>query len=28
VTVDPSTSALDVTTENGTIPLSSIVSIL
>jgi flagellar basal-body rod modification protein FlgD len=28
VTVDPSTSALDVTTENGTVPLSSIVSIL
>jgi flagellar basal-body rod modification protein FlgD len=28
VTVDSSTSALDVTTENGTVPLSSIVSIL
>ena len=28
VTVDPSTSALDVTTENGTVPLSSVVSIL
>jgi flagellar basal-body rod modification protein FlgD len=28
VTVDSSTSALDVTTENGTVPLSSIVSVL
>jgi flagellar basal-body rod modification protein FlgD len=28
VTVDSSTQALDVTTENGTVPLSSIVSIL
>jgi flagellar basal-body rod modification protein FlgD len=28
VTVDASTRALDVTTENGTVPLSSIVSIL
>ena len=28
VTVDSSTSALDVTTENGTVPLSSVVSIL
>jgi flagellar basal-body rod modification protein FlgD len=28
VTVDSSTNALDVTTENGTVPLSSIVSIL
>ena len=28
VIVDPSTQALDVTTENGTVPLSSIVSIL
>jgi flagellar basal-body rod modification protein FlgD len=28
VTVDSSTSALDVNTENGTVPLSSIVSIL
>ena len=28
VTLDSSTQALDVTTENGTVPLSSIVSIL
>jgi flagellar basal-body rod modification protein FlgD len=28
VTVDSSTQALDVTTENGTVPLSSVVSIL
>ena len=28
VTVDSSTNALDVTTENGTVPLSSVVSIL
>jgi len=28
VTVDSSTSALDVTTENGTVPLSSVVSVL
>jgi hypothetical protein len=28
VTVDSSSSALDVITENGTVPLSSIVSIL
>jgi flagellar basal-body rod modification protein FlgD len=27
VTVDPSTSALDVTTENGTVPLSSVVAL-
>jgi flagellar basal-body rod modification protein FlgD len=27
VTVDPSTSMLDVTTENGTVPLSSVVSL-
>lgn len=27
VVVDPSTSALDITTENGTVPLSSVVSL-
>jgi flagellar basal-body rod modification protein FlgD len=27
VTVDPSTSALDITTENGTVPLSSVVAL-